>query len=128
MTLGLSLWAVPGAATPNRDEVPRGLAVASAAHAARNVDVQLRKDWKEVAGLYQRQAANGLIPSRSVPGRDWKDEWHSTTKPGQVGSAVPEPSAMTLFGVGLLLTLQAIPRRGRTSSADVEVGGSPEVA
>lgn len=131
MTLGLCLCAIPAAATPHRNEAPRGLAVARAAQsarAARNVDVQLRRDWKEVASPDQSRAANGLAPLRRLPAGGWKDEWHSSTKPGQVGSVVPEPSAMTLFGVGLLLALQAIPRRARTSSADAEEGGAQEVA
>lgn len=131
MTLGLSLWAIPAPATPSREVDPRGLAVASAAHSARasrHVDVHLRSDWKEVAGLSQSQASNGLAHSRSKDGVDWKEHWRESKKPGQVGSAVPEPSAMTLFGVGVLLTLQAIPRKHRTSGVDAEPIGSPEIA
>ena len=121
--LALSLWAIPGLATPSQKAQSRGQAVASAAkaaHAAKHLDVQLRSDWKDVARLHETQAANGLARVRSNDGIDSTDHWQPSSKPDQVGSAVPEPSAMMLFGVGVLLSLQAIPRRSRRSSSVAE--------
>lgn len=133
VTLGLSLWAIPAPATPSQEAIPRGLTVASAARASRatrHVDVELRRDWKDVASLHERQALNGIVRvRRNDHASDSADPWPASRKPSQVGSAVPEPSAMTLFGMGLLLALQAIPRRGRTSSAGArEAGDAPEAA
>lgn len=132
LTLGLSLWAIPALATsyhPNHAEDSRGTTRASAARSAREsrqVNVDLRRDDKELASSYGRRAGRGAIHVRHIEAKDWKDQWG--TKPGSVGSAIPEPSAMTLFGVGVVLALQAIPRRSARGSFVAERDEGPEHA
>jgi len=133
LTLGMSLWAIPALATPyhhdDDDDDSRGnkrTSAASYARESKQVNVYLRKDGKEFANSYGRRSGRGTVHVRHIEAKDWKDQWG--TKPGSVGSAIPEPSAMTLFGVGVVLALQAIPRRSARGRFVAEAGDGPEQA
>jgi hypothetical protein len=70
----------------------------------------------------------GTVPSliqSGLPGRDEPSGWNRYRAAAQplldsprrlsVVAGIPEPSAVTLFGIGVLVALQAIPRQTRQS-------------
>jgi PEP-CTERM motif len=124
LTLCLGLWAIPALATPFQQAHARGPGIVGAARIEREgkqVNVHLWRNGEDVASLRGGNAGRGVTYARGMDGEGWKHQWGTRPKLGVVGSAVPEPSAMTLFGLGLLLTLQAIPRRSAGAGAGADV-------
>lgn len=116
--LGLCLWSFPAAAGPY--DLP------DHSNAAHEVGRGLR--IHHVAPVW-RVHATGLSAIRvDLPTRAHRNPWANLeAEPGMrlapprilgVVSGIPEPSAMTLFGVGMVLALQAIPRRSARAKTD----------
>ena len=125
LTLGLSLWALPALATPSDQNDSRGKSEASASRSGKH-DVDLRLDGKD-NGV--RNHGNGAYRTRyesAQDGKKWKGEWTGDKAPNGGGALVPEPSAMMLFGAGLLVALQAIPLRSSRAQANGDAGGMPD--
>jgi len=70
--------------------------------------------------LHEGRSARNELAVAAAP-----QQMHRTGAPRRLSdiAPIPEPSAMTLFGVGVLLVLQAIPLRSLRSSPDSESGG-----
>jgi hypothetical protein len=102
LTLGSSIWALPALATPSHPIANRGEAADS---------VELRLGAKDVASVYDHPKTAGARYDLAQDQGPGQGPWSVPTKLADVGSPVPEPYSITLFGVGLLVALQAIPRR-----------------
>jgi hypothetical protein len=111
LTLGSSIWALPALATPSHPIANRGEAADSAPKSARAAAVELRLGAKDVASVYDHPKTAGARYDLAQDQGPGQGPWSVPTKLADVGSPVPEPYSITLFGVGLLVALQAIPRR-----------------
>ncbi len=123
LTLSLCVWALPALATPSHQIHARGKSEASASRSAKHTDLDLRLDAKGKGSIGRGNAVRSTRYEQapdSKDSKDWKSEWPTTTEPGGAGALVPEPSAILLFGVGLVVALQAIPRRSSYSGATGE--------
>ena len=124
LTLGLSVWALPALATPSHLAKSRGKSEASASRSAKHLDLDLQLDAKRNEKIDHGQVVPSTRYERAVDGSDWKSQWPTRTEPGGAGALVPEPSAVLLFGVGLVVALQAIPRRSSHAGYTGESSGA----
>lgn len=121
LTLGLSVWALPALATPSHQTHSNGKSEARGSKIAKHLDLDLRLDSKKGNGNFDHgNALRSTRLERALDGGDWKGQWPTRTDPGGAGALVPEPSASILFGVGLLVALQAIPRRSSHAASTGE--------
>lgn len=124
LALGLSVCALPALATPSHLTKSRGKSEASASRSTKHLDLDLRLDAKHNEKIDRGYAVQSTRYERALDGRDWKSQWPTRTEPGGAGALVPEPSAIMLFGVGLVLALQAIPRRSSHAGSTGESSGA----
>ena len=126
LTLGLSVWALPALATPSHQTHSRGKSEDSASRSAKHRELDLRLDEKINEKIERGNAVKSTRYERDLDGSDWKGEWPTRTVPGGAGALVPEPSAILLFGVGLVVALQAIPRRSSHAGSTGESSGATQ--
>lgn len=126
MVLGLSVFALPALATPSHPMHSHEKSLTSASRSARPMDVDLRIDAKKAETFERGSFVRASRYERAKDGMDWKSPWNASPAPGDPGAFVPEPSAVTLFGVGVVVALQAIPRRSSRTGASGESGGAAQ--
>lgn len=126
LTLGLSVWALPALATPSHPTHSRSKSENSASRSVKDVAVDLRIDVKDKTTLEHGNSGKAMRYERAQDGRDWKSPWNARPIPAGSGTFVPEPSAITLFAVGVVLALQAIPRRSPRADSTGGSGGATQ--
>lgn len=125
LSLGLSVWALPALATPFHPTHSNGKSKAGALRFSKHLALDLRIDAKDMGSIYGSPGAKSARYERADYQGDWNARWTPRLGSGDLGTAVPEPSAVILFGAGLLLAQQAIPRRSSRASVPHGEGGAP---